>query len=986
MALKTIPILRTFTADPRQREAIEHVHGPMLVTAGAGTGKTTVLTHRIARLVRESYARPEQILALTYTVNSAQKMRDAVRDKLRGVDLSGLHTSTFHDYCNSLLRKSGKGFEVVDDKELWVFLRRQIRELKLNYFCRAANVGEFLDDLLNFHRRCQDELVSPEKYAAYVEQLKRGEVPVSRVGKDCDDLDEETLAGRCEEIAHVFTTVEKMLREEGLGTFGHMIVRAHDLLYSDKKVLEGERSRFRFILIDEFQDANFAQIRILQQLAGPDRNVFAVGDPDQAIYKFRGASSEAFRMFQRHFPGTKVVVLDRNRRSTTPILQCAYAVIAQNPSNFATGEDSPGTSERSPLISTRDCDLIAAGETPEMNPVEGVILAQKQTECADVVWTLLQKKKQLRCAWKDFAVLYRLHSHCSDLPAELAEHNIPFAIENMDLLETPEVRDLLACLKSVVSPGDGVSLFRIAALPQFILDPEKLRAAVRAVPRDSQATGLFAVLHEVEGGRAVLETLQRAKDEISHAGAKGRHALEIMVRHFALDRFSEPLAAFLNFVSAWEGKATTKTKELNELLEYLEYFREARGEVPMPSRQDEDAVSLMTAHGAKGLEFDHVFILRANKPSFPYQFREPLIELPAELRDPDSMAQDENKTLHEQEERRLFYVAMTRARDSLSMYVSKGKAKGEVCAPGFLRELTNNPELGRYFRFRDARAFQTDMFGQGTSAPSSSRVVDWVLMPPGSDLGARLSASAIQTYETCPLRFKLEREWRISSEVAAAMHYGAAMHEILRTYYDSVRFERPMPEDALMALLESKLMDAPIPDRYQYELYARQGREQLQGFLNACRQRSAPNVEHTEEAFEVKINGITVAGRVDRIDRIDSERVAIIDYKTGRPQSQDDAEKSLQLSIYALAAREKWGYRVDRLEFYNLASNVAVITRRSEAQLCKASVRVEQAAKKIVQGEFEPKAGFHCKFCPYQSLCPATERKLYVPVNSTKTN
>src|SRR5450755_1925614 len=209
---------RAFEPDERQREAIEHVHGPMLVVAGAGTGKTTVLTQRIARLIREGHARPDEILALTYTKNSAEEMRERVKSELSGTDLTGLQATTFHDYCFGLLNRNGKGFGVVDDKDLWIILRKRIPELNLNYFVRAANVGQFLTDLLEFMRRCQDELVGPQEYAAYLAKVERGELAVPRVtkSKDADDLPDEEVLGRCREISGVFSTAEKILREKNL--------------------------------------------------------------------------------------------------------------------------------------------------------------------------------------------------------------------------------------------------------------------------------------------------------------------------------------------------------------------------------------------------------------------------------------------------------------------------------------------------------------------------------------------------------------------------------------------------------------------------------------------------------------------------------------------------------------------------------------------------------------------------------------------------
>src|SRR6266568_7398775 len=264
-SLKSISRPASFIPDDRQCEAIEHVHGPMLVVAGAGTGKTSVLTHRIERLVKEGHAQPQEILALTYTVNAAREMRDRVGKLLGGRDVNA---ATFHDYCLDMLKRVHKDFGVLDDKDLWIYLRRRIRELRLEHYIRAANVAQFLNDLLEFVSRCHDELVTPEKYEQYVDRLERKEVPIPRVAKSKNVLDDAEVLGRCREIARVFTTMERWLRDENLGTFGHMITRAHALLHSDETVLAAARGRARFILADEFQDANFAQIQILARLAG----------------------------------------------------------------------------------------------------------------------------------------------------------------------------------------------------------------------------------------------------------------------------------------------------------------------------------------------------------------------------------------------------------------------------------------------------------------------------------------------------------------------------------------------------------------------------------------------------------------------------------------------------------------------------------------------------------------------------------------------
>jgi DNA helicase-2/ATP-dependent DNA helicase PcrA len=967
-----------FHPDERQREAIAHVHGPMLVIAGAGTGKTSVLTNRIAHLVEAGHAKPEEILALTYTNNAAAEMGERVSALLGGAQV---RTATFHDYCYTF-EPPEKRFGVLDEKDLWIYLRKRLPELRLEYYVRAANVGQFLNDLLEFVTRCHDEMVTPERYEEYVQRLERGEISSHRVTKSKDQLDDAEVLGRCREISRVYSTLERWLREKNWGSFCHMITRAHQLLATDAKFLEEEKSRARFILVDEFQDANFAQIKLLTTLAGEERNIFAVGDPDQSIYHFRGASSAAFQLFYRGFPDARLVVLGQNRRSTTAILRCAFAVADKNPQVFAANLPTPISYRRSPLQSAREEEAARDGKPVPSFPVEAVAFAAKDAEAPDVVRVIEDMHRRLRCQWKDFGVLFRLNAQRDEVVQELAEKDIPFAIESMDVSDTPEARDLFACLNVTVDPGDDASLFRVAALSQFNVDPLQLRAALRAIAgdaREGRVIPLAAVLGGVAGGPEVLDTLHRVREEVGRKSAKSRRALEIIAKGFDLEHSSSILHAALKFVGEWEKKVTTVTGELTELVEYLQYFREAGGAIPLAAPQNEDAVRLMTVHLAKGLEFQHVFVLRAVQGSFPKNYRETLVEFPAELRDPDSSAAVDDKTLHAQEERRLFYVAMTRARDSLHIYGKQGLGKDKTPA-GIMRELMKDSSVRPWLRSREALPSQPELIEIAAGADPAyarvSRTSEWLELPPIEGLSARLSASAVDTYERCPLQFKLEREWKLSREVPAAMQYGASMHRVLRTYYDSVRQQRALSDAELLKLFREDLAGAGIQDAYQHELYEKQGLEQLRNFLAATRTVPAPEVLHTEEWFEIQIAATKVAGRIDRIDRAPNGSVTIVDYKTGKARSQDDADDSLQLSIYALAAAQKWGYRVGALAFHNLEGNVSVSTARSEFELTDARQRVEDAARHIAAGEFDPKPDFHCSFCAFRGLCPAKEKRI----------
>lgn len=969
--------------DEKQREAIEHLHGPMLVVAGAGTGKTTVLTKRVARLIHDGHARPDQILALTYTENAAKEMCVRVGGELKRQP-DRLGARTFHAYCFDLLKRQHREFQVVDDQDLWILLRRNIRDLNLKYFVRAANVAQFLDDLLKFIRRCHDELVGPEQYRAYVARLEKGELPIPRVtrSKKQETLSREEVLERCHEIAHVFATVERMLHERNFGMFGHMILGAYDVLKSDPAILQEERKRAQFILVDEFQDANFAQMRVLELLTGEDKNIFAVGDPDQAIYHFRGASSAAFQMFLSRFPGARLVRLDKNQRSTSAILKCAYEVIRENPPIVTNVNGAGLRYQRAPLISARDEMAAAQGAPLPQVKVEVVVGKDKDVEASEIPNALKRKRRELRCDWSDFAILYRQHLHRELIAEELARNEIPISIEGMDILDTAVIRDILACLRAITSINDSAAVFRVAARPQFHIKADDLRAALKAAPFDCT---LAEVLGGMPAGKPVLAAMQQAREQVEKAERNAAKALEVVVRVFSFDPRDQTIGAFREFVSKWQGKPITATGEIGELLEYMDWFREAGGAIAQAAGDTENGVRLLTAHGAKGLEFPHVFIVRANSSSFPASYKESLVEFPRELFDPSAMVEDDSKRLHEQEERRLFYVAMTRAKDSLLISACRGRGTDSTPA-GYLRPLLKDRTLAAWLTSRSAKPLQVDLFAHEAQSPRpANTIADWLRLPPATPLNAALSASGIETYQTCPLQFKLERDWRIPREVPAALQYGKAMHEVLKHYYDSVMQGRPASEADLVALFQTVLAQTPISDPYQRDLYGKQGVAQLRAFLAAAG-AAKPVVLRTEEAFTVKIGGATVKGRIDRIDRLSGSAVAIVDYKTGKPQDPEDADKSLQLSIYALAAQQKWGYKPERLIFYNLEDNAAIETTRTGEQLQEATGLVESVAEKIAEGKFDANPGFHCRFCPYRSLCPFTEKQTYLAVATAQSN
>jgi DNA helicase II / ATP-dependent DNA helicase PcrA len=970
-------VVDRFIPNPKQQEAIAHVDGPMLVLAGAGTGKTTVLVERIAWLIEQRHAKPEEILAITFTENAAAELKARVERRLRR--RAAIWAGTFHAYCFAILKRNRQDFHVLPPEDLYVFLRQRIEQLGLERFIKASDVGQFLDDLCTFFDRCHEELVGPEQFRAYVDYLRpEAGLPRNCKSKEVEQLGPAEIIGRWQEIARVYENAMRLLEQENLGAFGMMISRAVRLLQSDPELLEQERRQARFILIDEFQDCNSSNITLAELLAGAEQNVFAVGDPDQAIYRFRGASSAAFEEFQRRFPRTAGVILDENQRSRGNILRVAFAAIDQNP--HVCSASASVNFERAQLQSGRDRRDLEMGRFVFDDRVEAVIGQGDGQEAADIAEEILRlreatgKKERL-----SLAVLYRSHFHREKLIEALAAREIPFLVKGMDVLETPMARDLLAVMRVVTNQCDADSLFRISALPQFGVSPQELRARLAGAGRDRTFKD---VLQMMESGQRVLAAVHAAGEFVAQQKLNALGALTSLARQFALPEGDPVVRALKRFVAEWENKPFMPAKSLPALLQYLEFYRAGGGAVPMLSEaemaaaeeENPDAVRLMTVHGAKGLEFSHVWILRAVAPGFPVSFREPLFEFPQALR--MSIAVGDSKEVNEQEERRLFYVAITRARDRLSIHARPGRGQDRT-PPGFLRPLLQNRTLASSLVSRNALQPAGSPEAEVEISPAGS----WMLLPPAfqaADLA--LSAHAVESYSTCPLQFKLEKDWRIPGEAAAAMQYGSAVHTVLRQYYDpSPHAPELTVEDAIQAF-RREFSKTVVDDPTQRALYEKLGAQQLRTLLES-RPRGSIDVVAAEVSFSFSLGAQKIVGRIDRLDRVEGNTVRVIDYKTGAAKTPRYAEDSLQLSIYAMGARAM-GFVPRELAFLNLQGNEEVTTARSAAQLDKARQRIEDVARGIAAGNFAAKPGQHCHWCAYRRLCPATEQRVFLPVKA----
>jgi DNA helicase-2/ATP-dependent DNA helicase PcrA len=979
--------------NPQQRAAVEHGDGPLLVVAGAGTGKTRVITERIRYLLD---SRPdlaaENILGLTFTDKAAGEMLYRLK-KTVGERAEGVWLSTFHKFCiEKVLKEVNPEIRTLEEIDHWILLRRHMRELGLKHFKRLAEPGQFLNDFVKFFSRCQDELVSPEDYEAYVRGLRAGfEAGRKELEPDAREAAEEEVEKQ-EEVARAFRVSERLLREGGFVTFGGQLLQTVAALRSDPERLAAIRRQYRHILVDEFQDTNIAQIELLWLLAGEHRNIVAVGDDDQAIYRFRGASFGSFTIFLERFcdaaaPSDKrwLAPLERNYRSTHRILRVAGHVISHN--------------ERSPLLPAKQLTT----ENPEGEKIRIAEFARPEEE-AFWVATEIERLHRAGRAWRDFGVLYRKHTHRNALVETLRRKRIPFVIRNLTILTSTLVRDLIAYLRLVAVPSDNVACARVLAAPAWGLDPRDLvRLAERAGRGKHQSVydALENWQHELpfDGSRAqpgeliaLLEKLRRLARRASATQVFDELVAQLGLAPLASDADRRNLERFARFLSEWERDS--EGKSLRDFIEYFEYFREAGGQIELEEEPAEDAVQLMTVHAAKGLEFGHVFVLQVSNGDFPVRPQAPLLEFPAELMKEERPRGD----FRIQEERRLFYVALTRARRQLTLSAIVNKRKKP--SP-FLEDILREPRIQR----SDAQQLapevalppaeeaagsapadpaQAQLFGP---VPERTRAYSQVALwakayhPPLPE-PLQLSASAIENYLNCPMKYLFEKVWGVRGGPQAAMTFGNVMHSTIREFVEELRKRREVGFEEVASIYEQEWSAAGFRDAWQEEEYRKTGRDQLEAFYGSYRAAPA-ELLHQEKYFELPLDpDVIVTGRMDQINLLGARgkgaEVEIVDYKTGNPKQSKQANESLQLSLYALAAQDVLELTPVRLVFYNLTTNEAVSTTRNAKALEKAKATVAEVADSIRAGSFPARPNFRCRSCDFLPLCPAHEQLISI--------
>jgi DNA helicase-2/ATP-dependent DNA helicase PcrA len=901
---------------PDQRAAAALGRGPVRVVAGAGTGKTAVIAERFRRLVAGG-ASPSSILVMTFTERAADEMRRRI-EELAGVAAPSV--GTFHSIALGWLRADGRAigippaFRIVTGADRWILARELMWELG--------------DAALTADER-PDDLVAP--VLQMLERMKQELVAVERLSAWADGADDEERRELMRACVRLFRAYERECRKRRLLDFEDLLLLAVRMLETRPALLDAYRERFPHVLVDEYQDLNLAQERLVELIA-LGGEPFVVGDDDQSIYRFRGASRASLERFCNRFPSATTVALGRNQRSSRRIVSAAAALIAGNPERISkqlrsahagprveTWLSTTGTGEAAAIAG--EAARLAAGGTP----LSGI------------------------------AVLCRTNAIARPIAAALAASGLPHVVTGgHGFHDRPEIRDVIALLRVLMDPDDVVALARAVTRPPAGLDAaEALR-----VLRDRASTPLDA-LKEWPPAARFAELLERL--------AKKAQVLDVRDLFFELMEQTRYLDVLSANLEASEGaRATANVSRFAEMMgefcetsidrslaTYLQHLDlvllSGEDEEPAPVEGLADAIQVMTIHQAKGLEFDAVFVPGLVEGRLPQSGRSPRFELPQPVLEPLVRGREDVIA----EERRLLYVAMTRARQRL--YLTRA----------------SHYEGGR--RWRDSR-FLAEVRAAGTRTVQerdlSADTVSSPIPPPtprvaGEDAAVVLSYSAIAAYRECPRQYWYRYEMRLPVVQSAEAVQGVILHDALRRAGEARRRDEQVTAELLRSLHSEAWEAVAFPDARRAATFRRNGEAQLEAYRKGGGFEARP--EYLEHAFTAGVDGWTLRGIIDRIDRTESGW-RIIDYKSGRPVSR--SRRDMQVALYALGARSAMNLDPADLEVAYLASGDTVQLERPAKLIEEAATQGAEVADGVRSGRFEARPERRrCRLCPYRLVC-----------------
>ena len=644
-----------------QREAVMHERGPLLILAGAGSGKTRVITHRIARLIRDCGVNPKRILAITFTNKAADEMKQRVAALLDDSS-ADVWVSTFHSACVRMLRKYcesigyEQNFAIYDTDDQKRAMRDVIRRLNLDP--KKFPVKQVLSAISS----AKNELIGPEDFRA------------STIGRQC-----------APEYARAYREYQDLLQKSNAFDFDDLLMKTVEMLSVCHEALAYYQNRFEYILVDEYQDTNTAQFALIRLLAThinaegePEHNLCVVGDDDQSIYRFRGANIRNILDFEKTYPDARVIKLEQNYRSTKHILEAANTVIANN----------RGRKDKSLWSDKGEGDLIRVTEYP--NDIG---------EALGVVNDIARTVRETGECYKDFAILYRTNAQSRAFEEQFVRLGIPYRlVGGTNFYERMEIRDILAYLHVIDNGNDAMAVHRIINVPKrSIGDTTMDRVDEYAYIKDITLYEALCSVSEIpkistRAANAIREFLSLIEDLRERVNSPGYPLPQIIDDILTLTGYEEDLRA--QDPEKADDRLDNVTELKNKLAQYVSdedqptlsgFLSEVALVADIDSLKGDSAadyVVLMTLHSAKGLEFDHVYIGGLEEGLFPSHIED---DEPEDYGTP-------NESL--EEERRLFYVGITRARKTLALsYTEQRMMRGEFQynrPSRFLAELPRN--------------------------------------------------------------------------------------------------------------------------------------------------------------------------------------------------------------------------------------------------------------------------------------------------------
>lgn len=973
-----------------QKEAVCYGDGAMLIIAGAGTGKTTVVTERIKHLIIEKNIMPSEMLALTFTEKAAREMQERV-DIALPYGYTQMWISTFHAFCDRILRLDAfhiglnPGYRLTTDAETMLFLRKNLYKFDLEYFRPLGNPYKFLQGMLQHFSRLKDDDITPEDYMRYAQQMAKSKghrvndeekLNARRSTLDAEITDDEIK--KTLELANAFKVYEDLKAQEGLMDFSDLIANTLKLFRTRKNILTEYRNKFKYILVDEFQDTNYAQNELAILLAGNRQNINVVGDDDQAIYRWRGAALANIIQFREHFPKAKIVTLTKNYRSSAEILDSAYQLIQYN---------NPDRLEVKEKIDKR---LVAIRGRKDA-PVDFLFAPRVEGEAELVVEKIKELIKKQKYVYKDFAILVRANDHAQPFIRALERAGIPYQFLGPGhLFHQEEIKDLISYLKVLVNFEDSTALYRVLCMPIFMIDARSIAAILNFAKRKNYT--LFEALENIDDTFLKDDIKERIKKltamVTSHLKRVPKETAGQVLYYFFED--SGLLKTFINPENPMtEKRAQNIARFFEKLKSYEAEHDDASvfavvdwidlsmqlGESPLAADVDwveNNAVNILTVHSSKGLEFPVVFVVNLVTQRFPTRDRREQIPIPDDLIKEQLPEGDQNIS----EERRLCYVAMTRARDFLFLTAANyyGEGKRERKLSPFIVEALGEAYVKKVLEKKKAEL--------GSEQLSLIDVLSRVQPPEVSDDFAvnldkepafpvnYISYSQIDTFETCPLHYKLKYILKIPPFPHPSLSFGTSVHCFLRDYYQMVmKGQEPDFEKILKQSWEDEGYESKSHAKNAY-LHA----EKILKKYLAKNGHTKPLA--TEIPFMFTIPGLKVGGRIDRVDKMTDGKIEIIDYKTGSSMPKEkDLATQLQLTVYAMAATTVKDTVFNKtpdeitLSLYYLESDTKLTTTRTKEQLEEAKEYLRQKALEISQSDFKCKGGLACKNCEYKMIC-----------------